>query len=157
YATMPLLGRYHQMHFDALRFTGGKREGKPVNTAVTTALVFNPSSANSKNADATPRLLDLATVAMPSPQGRKRSATMAHRVVQASITVSATGEVTALRNADPEWEEHARIALKAWRFAPARRGGNPVAADLEVPLVLTWPREEAGQLTSPRVTTQTPP
>ncbi|MEZ4434869.1 MAG: energy transducer TonB [bacterium] len=52
------------------------------------------------------------------------------------LTVDAAGEVTAARSAgadDPLFEEALRATLPAWRFEPARLGGEPVA--VELPLV----------------------
>lgn len=158
YATLPQLERFFETHFDRFRFSPGKREGKPVNTAVTAALILNPASAGVTAPDATPRLLDVAKVAMPRPKTAKRGDVFENRVVFGTVTVGEKGEVVELKDAGEEWAEQARVALKAWRFAPARRGGQPVAADVRVPFVLSWGgREGAGKRTTPRVIEQVKP
>jgi TonB family protein len=104
------------------------RGGQKVNAEVWIPVIFNPRSATTKGADATPRLLAVTPVITPSrPMRGSNSA-----VVRMRLSLDAAGAIT---QAVPENEVNARPlaaiqdALKNWRFAPARRNGQPVAAD----------------------------
>lgn len=158
HSTTPALTR---VYLDAMpfQFSPGKREGKPVNTAVTLALLFNPASAPAAGPEATPRLLDVSLVQVPRPKSAKPDDELPEQVIFADITVDERGSIAAIRNAPPALAVHLGIAAKNWKFAPARRGGQPVSADLRVPFVLRVDGDNSTgrNRTVPRVISQAPP
>lgn len=139
----------------------GRRDKKGVNTATTFAVIFNPASAGEKSADATPRLIEVAVVRRMLPPGRQSADEIPDEIVMAEVSVDASGAVTAVRQAPPELERAFGIAASAWRFAPARRGGVAVPAEVRVPFVVvtTDPRRDfTGRNGSPpRATSQVRP
>ncbi len=115
-----------------------KRGGQWVNAFIWMPVIFNPKSASLKGADATPRLLAVApaiTKERPAPSGTPQ-------VVLMKLSLDATGAIT---QAVPEAKVKDSLlaavqeALKAWRFAPARAGGQAVAAELTVPVICQRP------------------
>lgn len=139
----------------------GRRDGKGVNTETTYAVIFNPATAAEKISDATPRLLDVALVHIAAPKGAKPSDVIPDRIEVADLSVDEQGRVTGIRNAPPELAKDFSIAVKNWRFAPARRGGQPVAAEVRAPFIVTVREVESfrseGKRTQPRVIQQRRP
>lgn len=133
-----------------LKFTPGKRAGRPVNTAVQLAVIFNPKSAAVDSPDATPRLLAVEIVRVKESELLKNGML---NWVYADVVVDAAGQVTAVRNVAPEWTEAFLNAARKWRFAPARRAGQPVAAEVHVPFLLTTRTAVLGQVTGKGKTT----
>ena len=140
YGTLPLLERVDAT--SDWKFEPARREGKPVNGAVTLAWIIPPAA--DAPGDAPPRLLDVSRVVIPRPRQAKPARAPEPRVVHAVVDVDATGAVTAVRDGPEEYLAAMRRATKAWRFEPARRGGEAVAGELNVPFVLTW---DSGRLT----------
>ncbi len=140
-------------------FAAGRRAGKPVNCAVNFAVVFNPASAAANGPETTPRLLEATVVPLPRPKGAKRDAIFAPRVVAADVHLDENGGVVGASNAPEELLPPIAIALKNWRFAPARKGGVPVAATVRVPFVLVTAGDlPEGKITqTPQVIHQEPP
>lgn len=159
YVTVPMLERFIESQLDEMRFTPGKREGKPVNTAITNAVIFNPATSAENQPDASPRLLEVTKVVLPRPATAKRSDRFPPQIVLANVRVNEVGEVVDVNDAPAEVAEQMKIATKNWRFAPARQGGQPVAADVRMPFVVTWRGEQevAGQSIPPRVIEQVKP
>ncbi|PTY00673.1 TonB family protein [Opitutus sp. ER46] len=155
-ATFALLQREYLATNLAFRFTPGRRDGKPVNTSITFALVLNPASAAPTAPDASPRLLELAPARVKTLP--PRPAADEPLIVYADITVGTDGRITSVRNTPTDFAQPIFLAAKAWRFAPARRGGQPVEADLHVPFVL-HERESMpkGKSTLPRALDRVPP
>ena len=139
------------------QFSPGRRSGKPVNTTTRVAFIFNPASAAVNAPNATPRLLEVSVVVVPRPKGKEGGS---NQVVFAEVKVDVAGKVTAVSGAPADLAGAFEIAVKNWRFAPARRDGRPVEADVKVPFVVSM-RQQAngagGKLVRPRVTSQTPP
>lgn len=115
----------------------GKRDGKGVNTATSYAVIFNPASAAEKKPDTTPRLLEVSVVPIKAPKGTKPNVVIPDRVEWADVSVDEQGNVTAVKNAPADLAADFAIAVKNWRFAPARTGGKPVAAEVRMPFVVT--------------------
>ncbi|MBL9186036.1 MAG: TonB family protein [Opitutaceae bacterium] len=162
HATQPALE--HAAHLGksgGYAWSPGRRDKKGVNTATTFAVIFNPVSAREKGEEATPRLLEVAVVRRALPAGKKSDDAIPDEVIQAEVTVDETGAVTAVREAPPELARAFAITASAWRFAPARRGGVAVPAQVRVPFVVVTIDPRHTQLgrggTPPRVISQVPP
>jgi TonB family protein len=155
--TTPAFVRAYEQSADEFRFSPARRNGKPVNAEVTLALIFNPASAATDKPDATPRLVEVSTIRAPRPKDAKRSEPFPDRVIFADVAVDETGRIVAVRNAPAEWAEKFAIAIKNWRFLPARKNGQPVAAEVRVPFVIEVASPEIGTRVAPRVTFQEPP
>ncbi len=139
----------------------GKRDGKGVNTATSYAVIFNPASAAEKKPDATPRLLEVSVVPIKARKGTKPNVVIPDRVELADVSVDEQGNVTAVKNAPADLAADFAIAVKNWRFAPARTGGKPVAAEVRMPFVVTVRDDLSfrvdGKRSQPRVTDQERP
>lgn len=139
----------------------GLRARKGVNTATAFAVIFNPASAAEKGPDATPRLLEAAIVRRHLPTRRLPDGDIPDEIVMAQVSVDATGRVTAVRQGSAELEKALEIAASAWRFAPARRGGVAVPAEVRVPFIVVTIDPRRDQLgksgTPPRATSQARP
>lgn len=136
----------------------GRREGKAVNSEATFAVIFNPASAAEKKPEATPRLLEVTPVRV---RPAKRGEASPGGVALADVSVDESGLVTAVKNAPPGLERDFAVAARNWRFAPARRGGAAVAAEVRVPFVVVPLDPESvasgGKNVPPRATHQEPP
>jgi TonB family protein len=141
-------------------FKPGRRAGKGVNTSTVVAFIFNPASAAENLPNATPRLLEVAPVVVPLPKGAKGAENIPDRVIYANVSIDASGAVVAVGDAPPDLARPCEIAAKNWRFAPARRDGQPVAAEVRMPFVIST-RAASGGATGrhvmPRVTSQPAP
>jgi TonB family protein len=140
---------------------GGRREGKGVNTETSFAVIFNPASAAEKSSEATPRLLQVSLVVVDSPKSAKGQIAIPDRRETAEVSVDEQGFVSTVKHVPAGLEGALTVAVKNWRFMPARRGGQPVAADVRVPIIvvsrdaISIKRE--GKLVQPVVTKQTRP
>jgi TonB family protein len=157
-ATTRVFERVYDEAYDKFRFTPGRRDGKPVNSAVTFALIFNPASAAVDKPDATPRLLDVTTVHVPRPRGARSTDSFEDQVVFATVSVDESGKIAAIKDVPPAIASRFEIAAKNWLFAPARQAGKPVAAEVRVPVVIvTGDGGNAAKGVAPRVTFQKKP
>jgi TonB family protein len=152
-ATTPALERAYREASDQFRFTPGKRDGKPVNTAVTLAVLFNPASAATDLPNATPRLLEVSLVTVPRPAGAKEKDNFPNQIVFVDVVIDVSGAISALKNAPPELADPLAIAAKNWRFAPARKAGIAVEAEVRVPFITRTPDaiSESGERIVPKV------
>ncbi len=127
-----------------------KREGKRVGARVWVPVIFNPKSAAAKGPDATPRLLAAApalTLLKPAPNDQPQ-------VVRMKLALDATGAITSatpVSKAGGNLLKAVEDALKEWRFAPARQGGQPVAAEIVVPVLCHGMRRDISNATPPRI------
>jgi TonB family protein len=144
-ATMPRLQRLYDDFAADTRFAPARRDKDAVPAEVMMALILNPASASATAPDATPRLLAVAPVRLARPKDAKPQEAFPNRTVPVEIAVDTAGRVSAIRRAPQEFAEEIAIAAKNWRFAPARRGGVAVAAELTVPFVVTWPAADSGE------------
>jgi TonB family protein len=119
------------------------QNGLPVDAAVWQSAIFNPPSAAKNRPDATPRLLRVAPVRVP---GKLLRPFGDHPVVDGTLAIDAQGAVSQL-TVDPAVGEPLAAAMRAevanWRFAPARQNGQPIAAPVSLPIVLS------GRLSAP--------
>ncbi len=142
-ATLPA---YERAVEDVMRFwkhQPGRRAGRAVNTLTRFVVIFNPAGAAVNRAEAAPRLLAAEPVIIPHSAAGRHA--MAPEVVWATVQLDAAGGLVGLKDAPPELAAHLEEAVRSWRFAPARRDGRPVAAELRVPIILTGPYDEAAQ------------
>lgn len=128
-----------------MSFAPGKHAGKPVLTATQMVVIFNPRSAAAEAPDATPRLLAVTVVRVKKLDKDDPDADFT-QWVYADVSVNETGHVTAVKNVAPEWAEVFLKTAREWRFAPARRGGRPIAAEVHMPFLLTDRDEGIRQL-----------
>ena len=110
------------------RLTVAKRNGKPVAGQVWASIIFNPKSAALKGPDATPRLLAVTLV-------HTRDRSSKGPKVRMHLNVDETGAVTAVTpDAGVQLEERLLSDInenvRAWRFAPARKEGKPIPAEV---------------------------
>ncbi len=138
-------------------FVPGKDHGEPVDGQVWLAVIFNPKSAAAGNAEATPRLLQVAPAFAKQRPVREPNAP----IVPVKLTLDENGAITA---AEPEIAVKAPLhhaideALKSWKFAPARKDNHPTASELVVPVVcLPLPLEIKTVGVPPSVIKQVPP
>ena len=150
-ATHVPLQRAVEAEFESWTLSAAKRGGKSVFGRVWLPVIFNPKSAAAKGADATPRLLAAAPVLTPT----KPASSDGLPVVRMKLALDAGGAIT---RAEPEGKVSAKnldaiqAALKQWRFAPARKNGEPVAAELTVPVICqTAPKTDTRESKPARV------
>jgi TonB family protein len=120
--------------FNDWKMAPAKRGGKPVDAMLWMPVIFNPKLAGGEGPDRSPRLLVVAPVFLPDWPTQ----TSAPRAMPVRLSLDATGAITHLVLEDPlpdKLRVAATEALKKWRFAPARRGGQPVATEITVPLL----------------------
>jgi len=143
--------------FSGTRMRAARRDREPIDARIWLSVIFNPKSASTKGADATPRLFAVTPVfARESP-----SRAGMPPVVHMRLSLDAAGAITL---AVPETAPSVTIltaiqkALVDWRFAPARRNGEPVAAEVVVPvLCLAQMPAESSSLVPARVISRKAP
>jgi len=121
-----------------------RRAGRRVDAWISCTMAFNPASADATLPDATPRLLKAALVADPALESRPRGEAPPGplpdphlpTIVWAKVALDAAGIPIAVTDAPGHLVKPIETSLRDWKFAPARRGGLPVAAELEVPFIL---------------------
>jgi len=111
-------------------------DGRPVETFVWVPVIFNPASAPVSGPDATPRLLAVTPVYVSSKYlHADGTTTLAH----VRIGLDASGAVTSVTPLVPDSETFywptIQKAVTAWRFAPARHAGQPVAANVDLAVI----------------------
>jgi len=161
-ATLPAYERAVEDATRDWKHKPGIRAGRPVNTLTRCVVIFNPAGAAAGRAEAAPRLLAAGPVLVPSPGAGHGP--RAPEVVWATVQLDADGVPTGLKDAPPEHAARLEEAVRTWRFAPARRAGRPVAAELHLPFIITGTFDEAvrkGEMVPPRavhqVTAEYPP
>jgi len=122
---------------DAIKFTPAKRGGDAVMTTCRYALIFNPRSAAEGKSDASPRVIEVESVVVKKkelPAGTKLPL-----VIWATLSIDEKGRLQNYAFEDGAYEPlrpQVGGSLHNWKFSPARKGGQPVAAELKVPLIL---------------------
>lgn len=138
FAPFANLEAYVDPAYDGIKqmsFAPGRRAGQPVLTGTQLTVIFNPKSAAVDAPDATPRLLAVTFVRVKKPDTDDPTGSFG-KWVYADVSVDETGRVTAVRNVAPEWTDAFLRTAREWRFAPARRAGHPVAAEVHMPFLL---------------------
>lgn len=144
---------------DGLSFEAARRAGTPVNSRVRCVAIFNPASAATGKPDATPRLLDARLVVDPNRRAKPKEPIPPSEMVWAIVNVNERGKAAGVSGVSPELTPLFEKSLTTWKFAPARSGGQPVAAQVRVPFIVVSPSSgmPAGEQTPPRATRQTRP
>lgn len=120
-------------------FVPAKRAGKAVASEIALFQIYNPVSASEKLPDATPRLL---VVKPPVYPDRIPPAAGEDTFVRVRVETDETGAVAnaqALGGVEEDFAMAAVAAVRGWEFAPARRGGRPVAHTMEVTVAFRAP------------------
>lgn len=135
-----------------------QRAEKPVNASVSLSVLFNPASAAPDAKDATPRLLDAAVIVDPSRATGENQQSIPSQVIWVTVSLNEKGEITELKDVTPEFQSLFAPVAPKWRFAPARKAGVAVAAEVRVPLIIVPPRRHIGKdQVPPKWTSRTPP
>lgn len=136
----------------------GYRHGQPVNTYSRSAVIFNPASADLKKPDAMPRVLAVHLAVDVSRKTKPDQPARPPEVVWATVKLNAAGQPTAVQDAPADLGGVFENSLQKWRFAPARRNGLAVAAELRVPfIVVSSELNMTGEVMLPRAISRPPP
>jgi TonB family protein len=108
-------------------------DGKPVDSFFWVPVIFNPASARADGPDATPRLLSVTPIFVSDSAVHGDFGTSTAHV---RLEIDALGGVTRIAPLAPGTERYywptIEKAVATWRFAPARKGGLPLAAVLDM-------------------------
>jgi TonB family protein len=158
HATQPAYARALRLERGGT-YKPGRRKGKPVNTHVRLAVVFNPASASVTACDATVRLLDATTVVDSRRKPVRAHTTESEReVVWVTANINRQGEFTGFEDVPDDMRDLLLACVRQWRFAPARRAGEPVDAQVRLPFVVLPPEEPLPtDRTPPKVVFRAPP
>jgi TonB family protein len=127
-----------------------RRGGQAVQSWFWIPIIFNPSAAAPDHPDATPRLLAVTPVVVPRAMMRKLQD---NATAWGMVSLDAAGvpQEVVLEPGTPDGLlAYVEAALRQWRFAPARNGGQAVATELRVAFLFYPPM-------APVPTKQTPP
>jgi TonB family protein len=127
-----------------------KRGGQAVPSWFWIPIIFNSKSADPDQADATPRLLAVTPVVVPQAVMWKIKD---NTTAWATVSLDAAGvpqKAILEPGAFDQLLPYVNAALKQWRFAPARKSGQPVATEFRVAFLFYLPM-------APVPTKRTPP
>jgi TonB family protein len=158
HATQPAYARALKLEGGAT-YKPGRRQNAPVTTHVRHAVIFNPDSASVRGPDATVRLLDATTIVDPRREPvRFNTAEEQPDVVWATAKINREGQFTGFEAVPEPMRELLLACVTQWRFAPARRAGEPVDASVRLPFVVLAPEEPLPEdRTMPKVVFRVPP
>lgn len=154
-ATQPVLKRAVETAYRDWRMAAAERAGKPVPSQFWLPVIFNPAAASPGIPDATPRLLAVFPVIVEKePPGGAAPVWATVKLDAAGVPIGVDLESPADAALRPDVE----VALKHWRFAPARKAGSPVEASLRVAFLCYPPIPPVPEnRTPPRVLSQEKP
>ncbi len=124
-----------EAEFGDWKMVPASRGGKPVDAQLWLPVIFNPKVATAERPDRGPRLLAVAPVFLPAGPARPSGPS----TLRLRLNLDAAGVITLMTPEDPvpdRLREAVTEALKSWRFAPASRGGQAVAAEITMPLLV---------------------
>ena len=133
------------------KISPAKRGGVPVGSWSSIPIIFNPKVANADAPDCIPRLLAVEPAILPA--GTDKPGESFFVPVKFSLDESGAIVRTDVETAvDERFRAAVQSALKNWRFAPARRGGKAVGAEITLPFccLSLWPKN-AGNYVPPQV------
>jgi TonB family protein len=138
-ATHPYFDRAVEWTDRKMEMRAARKNGKPVDSYSWFAVIFNPAASRTKGPDASPRLLAIAPAFVPaaSVKGLK---TQDLPVVWGTVSLDERGEpqgLTLESSGNDQFRSAVDESLKHWRFAPARRGDQPIASELRVAFMIT--------------------
>lgn len=121
--------------FSNRRWVPARKDGQPVRSRFSFAVLFNPASAALGLPDASARLLDVEPV-MLQEETLGKSPVPKPAWVRLSVDEKGSVSAVAFDNSSLEpLRADVERAVKKWKLAPARKQGAPVASDLEVSVV----------------------
>lgn len=142
--------RVVQEAFHDWSMTAARQNGQGVDGRIWLGVIFNPKSAAVKGPEAMARLLTVVPVftsERPTPANLPP-------IVPTKFALDDTGAITGVsfENKLPgKLAEEIEVAVKSWRFAPARKEGKPVASDVTVPVLCQMqPKAHAPKRVPPR-------
>jgi TonB family protein len=143
---------------DDWKIQPARKAGATVDAQIWLPVIFNPPGSSAKLADATPRLLHVTPVVGP---GKDSGGKGAPETIRVSLTINEQGEPEKIQvgpGVDAALQPVVAAALQQWKFAPARKAGRPVAATLELPVIVQPPfAKKITQGTPPKPISQRPP
>ncbi len=140
------------------KFKPARRASSPVNASVSLSILFNPASSASDAKDATPRLLDAAVIIDRSRATGPHQQPIPPQVIWVTVRLDENGEILELKDTSPEFQSLFAPVARKWRFAPARKAGVAVAAEVRVPFIVAPPRAQPSKNeVPPKWISRTPP
>ncbi|PTY05261.1 hypothetical protein DB347_17510 [Opitutaceae bacterium EW11] len=126
-------------------------DGNPVESEIWYAIILNPKAASAQASNAKPRVLKVTPIFAAGASSDPRGSLVAKIVVE----INAEGAVTDVLTDSPDaiaYRQDIQTGLKSWKFAPARRDGNPVAGQLSLPVIITppWTAAQPGKTNPPK-------
>jgi TonB family protein len=146
----PLFKRSVEESFQDWQMLPAKRGGQAVAASFWIPIIFNPKSAAPGQPNATPRLVAVTPVIVPPAMMRRLEGNPA---AWGTVSLDAAGvpqRVALDAGAPGKLLPYVEAALKQWKFEPARKGGQAVAADFRVAFLFYPPM-------APVPTKETPP
>jgi TonB family protein len=157
-ATQPRYQRAMEIAWDSTRrFKPALRDKHPVDSKVRIYIIFNPKSADQSTQDASPRLLSPALIIDPATS-QKPGDPMPSPVFSVALSLNAQGRVVSVKDAPESQRALIESTMMEWQFAPARRTGAAIAADVVLPIIIVPPEmyPQKGQV-PPRIISRRPP
>ncbi len=117
------------------------KDGQPIGTGAISTLIFNPGTTKTSLVDSAPRLLAAQPIAVPENLIPKKVSSL---TIPSTLHLDSEGKLTrADLPADlaPKIKAAIDASLPHWSFSPARKAGQPVDAQLTLPLVIHRPLE----------------
>jgi TonB family protein len=116
-----------------------KHGGRAVPSWFWMPILFNPKSADPDQPDATPRLLAVTPVIIPPALMKKNEG---NATIWGTVSLDAAGvpqKVILEPEVSGRFLPYVESTLKQWRFAPARKSGQAIPADLRVAFLVYPP------------------
>ena len=140
------------------KYSPATREGRAVTAHCWFGVIFNPRSASPKKDDAVPRLLAVAPITVKEKDLPQDG--ILPKVIWATLSIDEKGQLLKFVFDEPMSEvfrEPVNGSIRRWKFAPARRGGFAVTAELHVSLIPYQPHKPKIPRTLPTVVHQEQP